>query len=275
MTAAPVVPRFLGGDGQRVFTLLRHPRRTGASCALLVAPFGEEMNKSRKMLTDVGIELAKRGIGSILVDPFGTGDSDGDFSQADWLRWQTDLRQAVAWCAEEGLKVDRLLGVRLGCALAAQIAREGIPGIAHTVFWQPVLDGSRYLDQFLRLRVAASMMEQDRKESTADLRARFARGETVEVAGYAIAPRLATQLDGVRLAELVGPHLGRVHWIEVVRSADTPPPAPATKAVDAARAAGMKITLEPMPGEPFWASVEIVRIPALIERTVAVLKGAS
>jgi exosortase A-associated hydrolase 2 len=271
LTPAPVVPRFLGGDGQRVFTLLRHPRRAGASCALLVAPFGEEMNKTRKMLADVGIELAKRGIGSVLVDPYGTGDSDGDFSQADWQRWQSDLRQAVAWCAEEGLKVDRLLGVRLGCALGAQVARDAIPGIAHSVFWQPVLDGSRFLDQFLRLRVAASMMEQDRKESTADLRAKFARGETVEVAGYALAAPLATQLDRVRLPQLVGPHLGQVHWIEIVRSAETPPPVPATKAVDAARAAGMKVTLYPIAGEPFWSSVEIVRIPALIERTVGLL----
>ncbi|HJY40411.1 MAG TPA: hydrolase 2, exosortase A system-associated [Steroidobacteraceae bacterium] len=275
MTAAPVVPRFLGGDGERVFTLLRHPRSAGASCALLVAPFGEEMNKSRKMLTDVGIELAKRGIGSVLVDPYGTGDSEGDFSQADWLRWQADLRQAVAWCGEEGLNVDRLLGVRLGCALGAQVARDAIPGIAHTVFWQPVLDGSRFLDQFLRLRVAASMMDQDRKESTADLRARFARGEIVHVSGYGIAPRLAAQLDAVRLTELIGPHLGQIHWIEVVRSADTPPPAPATKAIDAARAAGMQVTLESVPGEPFWSSVEIVRLPQLIERTVALLEGAS
>jgi len=275
LTPAPVVPRFLGGGGERVFTLLRHPRSAGASCALLVAPFGEEMNKSRKMLTDVGIELAKRGIGSVLVDPFGTGDSDGEFSQADWLRWQADLRQAVAWCGEEGLNVDRLLGVRLGCALGAAVVRDAVPGIAHTVFWQPVLDGSRFLDQFLRLRVAASMMDQDRKESTADLRARFARGEIVEVAGYGIGPRLAAQLDGVRLAELVGPHLGQVHWIEVVRSADAAPPAPATKAVEAARAAGMKVTLEPVPGEPFWSSVEIVRIPKLIERTVSLLEGAA
>jgi exosortase A-associated hydrolase 2 len=273
LIAAPVVPRFLGVDGQRVFTLLRHPRRAGASCALLVAPFGEEMNKSRKMLTDVGIELGKRGIGSVIVDPYGTGDSDGDFSQADWARWHSDLRQAVTWCAEEGLKVDRLLGVRLGCALGAEVVRDAIPDLTHSVFWQPVLEGSRFLDQFLRLRVAASMMEQDRKESTADLRARFARGETVEVAGYGIAPQLAAQLDRVRLAELVGPHLGQVHWIEVVRSAETPPPAPATKAVDAARAAGMNVTLQPIAGEPFWSSVEIVRIPALLERTVELLAG--
>ena len=274
MIAASVVPRFLGGDGQRVFTLLRHPRRPGASCALLVAPFGEEMNKSRKMLTDVGIALAKRGIGSVLVDPYGTGDSDGDFSQADWSRWQADLQQAAAWCAEEGLKVDRLLGVRLGCALGAQVARDAIPGIAQTVFWQPVLDGSRFMDQFLRLRVAASMMEQDRKESTADLRAKFARGETVDVAGYCVGPQLAAQIDRVHLAEDLGDHLGQVHWIEVVRSAETPPPAPSTKAVDAARAAGLNVTLYPIAGEPFWSSVEIVRIPALIERTVALLAGA-
>ena len=59
-----------------------------------------------------------------------------------------------------------------------------------------------------------------------------------------------------------------------MRSAETPPPAPSTKAVDAARAAGLNVTLYPIAGEPFWSSVEIVRIPALIERTVALLAGA-
>ena len=130
------------------------------------------MNKSRKMLTDVGIELAKRGIGSVIVDPYGTGDSDGDFSQADWARWQR-ICSKPSHGARGGAESHRLLGVRLGCALGARVVRDAIPGLAHTVFWQPVLDGSRFLDQFLRLRVAASMMEQDRKESTADLRAQF------------------------------------------------------------------------------------------------------
>jgi hypothetical protein len=31
--------------------------------------------------------------------------------------------------------------------------------------------------------------------------------------------------------------------------------------------------LYPIAGEPFWSSVEIVRIPALIGRTVALLAG--
>ena len=268
------MPRFLGEPGRRVFALLRLPPAAPRSCVLIVPPFGEEMNKTRKLLTDVAAALARRGVASLLVDLSGTGDSDGDFEQAEWSRWLADLEIAAAWSEAEGWRIDGLLGVRLGCVLGAQFVQQR-QHLLRSVFWQPVLDGSRFLDQLLRLRVAASMMEQDRKETTAGLRARLAAGESLEIAGYSLSSRLAAELDGVRLEQWLGEQLGTLDWIEVVRSADAPPPVPSVKATERARANGMKVTLTAVPGEPFWSSVEIVQIPALVERTVALLEAAA
>jgi hypothetical protein len=48
-----------------------------------VPPFAEEMNKSRRMIAEVGRRLEGSGVGMLLVDLFGTGDSEGEFAQAD------------------------------------------------------------------------------------------------------------------------------------------------------------------------------------------------
>lgn len=208
------------------------------------------------MLTELGGALLEHGIATVLVDLYGTGDSQGDLASADWQRWKRDLHRAAAWAESLGCRVDGLLGIRLGCALGAEFARE-FPGISASVFWQPVADGTRMVDQFLRLRVAASMMSATR-ETTADLRARLAGGEIVEVAGYELSGPLVAQLDRVRLVDHLGRHLGKLVWVEVVRSAETPPPALVVKAVDSARATVESLAFEVAPGEPFWSSVEIV-----------------
>jgi exosortase A-associated hydrolase 2 len=273
-----LVPRFLGESGRRVFALLRLPAAAPRSCVLIVPPFAEEMNKTRKLMTDVAAALARRGVATLLVDLFGTGDSEGDFAQADWTRWHADLELAAAWSESEGGRVDGLLAVRLGCVLGAEFAQrrqQRQQRIVRSVFWQPVLDGSRFLDQLLRLRVAASMMEQDQKETTAGLRARLASGEALEIAGYSLSSALAAQLDAARLEQWLGNHLGTLEWIEVVRSAEAAAPVPSIKAAERARAQGLEVTLTPVPGEPFWSSVEIVQIPALVERTVATLEAAA
>jgi exosortase A-associated hydrolase 2 len=266
---------FLDGPDGRVFVLLRRPApgTRVRGCVLVAPPFGDEMNKSRKLLADLGTDLARDGIGMLLVDLFGTGDSEGELKDADWARWKADLRSAAAWSAAQGCVVNGLMGIRLGCALAAETARE-LSGIDGTMLWQPVLQGTRLLDQFLRLRVAAAMMENDRRETTADLRQRLASGETVEVAGYELTGRLAAQLDAVALQDHLGPHLGDVGWLEVVRSAEADAPPAAAKVCEATRAAGARISLQTVVGEPFWSSVEIVTNAALLARSADFFRSA-
>lgn len=269
---------FLDDGEGRVFSLLRRPAVDSLrGCVLVVPPFAEEMNKSRRMVTELAGALIERGIALVLVDLFGTGDSDGDFTAADWERWKRDLGRAAAWGESQGCRVNGFLGIRLGCALGAEFARQ-LPGIEGTLFWQPVLDGTRMVEQFLRLRVAASMMSVER-ETAAELRARLARGEIVEVAGYGLSGKLVSQLDGVRLEEQIGRHLGKIVWAEVVRSAEALPPSPAVKAVEKARAAVGSIALETVVGEPFWSSVEITTSRKLLELSrdffVATLGGGT
>jgi exosortase A-associated hydrolase 2 len=266
---------FIAGSRGRLLAVVRRP--SGAACngVLIVPPFAEEMNKSRHLFTEIADALIESGVATVVVDLFGTGDSEGEFSDADWTVWKSDLAAAVQWAASRQITITKLLAVRLGCALGCEAARDNGWKLDRTVMWQPVVSGTRALDQFLRLRVAATMMQKDGKETIAGLRARLKSGQSVEVAGYDVSGRLAEQLDRVDLGQTLGANLGAVRWVEVVRSADAPPPAAATASVERARAGGASVELHTVLGEPFWSSVEIVRNPTLVADAVNALGAAA
>ncbi len=149
------------------------------------------------MVTEVALGLAGRGVATLVPDLYGTGDSEGDFADADWATWRNNLGGAVQWSAAQGHTVSGLLAIRLGAALAVGAQAAGLlPNVTRTVLWHPVFDGARALGQFLRLRTAANMISGSR-ESATDLKARLAQGETIEVAGYGLGGRLAADLESV------------------------------------------------------------------------------
>ena len=270
MSRDGLAAEFIGESAGRIFVLAHYPRSSAARCVLICPPFAEEMNKARKMVTELSRRLLARGLGVIVPDLFGTGDSEGNFADADWERWLEDLKTAERWALARGWQVESLLGIRLGCLLAANHAHERESAVSRTAFWQPVLDGSRALDQFLRLRTAASLMRDD-KETVAGLKAQLAGGRVVDVAGYGVSSRLAAQMESLRLSSLYSDKLGDVHWFEVLRAADAPVSAATTKSVDELKQRGAAVSLHTVVGEPFWASTEIVCLPQLLTDTAGVL----
>jgi exosortase A-associated hydrolase 2 len=259
--------QFLGQSGERIFVVMHRPAARADKCVLVVPPFAEEMNKSRRMITEFAQALTARGIAVACVDLYGTGDSDGDFAGARWGRWKSDIADAIQWCNSEAGPIVSLLGVRLGCMLAADaLAAHGIR-VQRSVFWQPTTDGARLVDQFLRIRVAASMQATSR-ETVAVLRERLRTGEPIEVAGYEISNELIEAIDRLRLHEIVGPELGALNWLEVSSAPAEQPSAPSARAVQQLRSAGRDVKLRCIPGQPFWATTEIVTLPELVQATV-------
>src|SRR6185503_19033996 len=112
----------------------------------------------------------------------------------------------------------------------ADIARDPGAGIEGMLLWQPVLNGEQFLTQFLRLQLAAEMLSAGAAQTgVRELRAVLARGESLEIAGYALHPRLAAAIDGLKLAELT-PSVNRVYWLEVAAH-EEPRLAPASERV--------------------------------------------
>jgi exosortase A-associated hydrolase 2 len=259
-------------DGVRGPILVTARKPAGARrCVLFAPPFAEEMNKSRRMMAETSIALAARGYASVLPDLFGSGDSAGEFVDADWATWVQDMTRVVRRCEDSGLEVSAVVAVRLGCALAAQALRECGARVHSTVFWQPVTDGARFMAQFLRLRVAASMMSPEGAESIGQLKQQLQERGRLEVAGYELSSKLVADIDGVRLDAALGPQLGDIHWLEVVRDASGEMPGAARASVQRAQDSGHRVHAGSVVGEPFWSSTEIVLNPALIDRTIEVL----
>lgn len=226
------------------------------------------MNKARRQVTITAQALSMHGIASLMFDYSGTGDSSGDFADARWQSWIDDLVSSFSWARENGLAVDGIVACRLGCTLAADaLARAGL-SVGRSVFWQPVENGRQAMTQFLRLRVAASMMEHDSSESVEDLRQRMAGGESLEIAGYALSPGLHNDVESKKLAELLQPSLGSLKVVEVGRTTSDDLSIPAQRIVRAAVGAGIPTSGQRLSGDPYWTSTEIVVNHGLVDATL-------
>lgn len=217
--------------------------------------------------------MAERGYASLIFDLRGTGDSSGDFDESDWDAWKRDVAVAVDWIERDGLELDCVVGLRLGCALAADALGSIGRRVRRTAFWQPVDSGRRFMGQFFRLRIAASMMEDGERETVEQIRARLARGESIEVAGYRLPPGLWRSIEDVELMRLLSSALGELAVFEVGR-VGAAQLSPTTQALlHEASERGIKATGLRLSGEPFWSSTEIVVNSEVTARTVDFLTG--
>jgi len=268
VTSARVSGHFLDGARGPIFVLRRGPPNARRS-VLVVPPFAEEMNKCRRMITLVALRLSESGIATVTPDLYGTGDSGGEFLEADWDIWCDDVSRVSNWTVENVGPLEGVLAIRLGGALAVAVAQgSGISGARRTVFWQPLLDGKRFLNQFLRLRVAATMAS-GTQQSASELRRRLSSGKAIEVAGYELSPQLADALEGVAPPAALPPGLGEILWAEASTGDDSALPAPSQAAVDRYRAAGATLETAVCAGEPYWSSTEIVVNWELVDLTAS------
>ena len=76
--------QYVSGLAGKIFVLEFVPSGTSRGSIIIVPPFAEEMNRSRKMLSAQARRLMQIGYRVWLPDLFGTGDSQGDF--CGWLR---------------------------------------------------------------------------------------------------------------------------------------------------------------------------------------------
>ena len=274
MTSAPVARHaealFLDAAPGRRFGLFHPPARPACRGAILyVHPFGDEMNKSRRMAALQARALATAGFGVLQLDLYGCGDSSGEFRDARWDLWKQDLATASAWLHERLGQPVSVWGLRLGALLALDYAHDAAQPVAGLILWQPVLSGSTFLTQFLRLRVAGDMLAGDDGAGTAALRAGLGAGETLEIGGYQLAPALAAAIDALDAGALLP--ACPVAWFEVVAQDGRQLPARSARLQADWQARGIALKAHVVAGKPFWATQEITESAALVETTVAAL----
>ena len=291
------------GRGGRRFCLYHPPRgpvlRGGLS---YIAPFGEEMNKSRRMAAVQARALAGAGYAVLQMDLLGSGDSSGDFGDASWADWMADVEFGLRWlrarlaaaaspvatsAADAGPPPVWLWGLRAGCLLAAEVARRAAQP-PNLLFWQPAASGKAVLQQFLRLRLAGDALAGRAQGAMEALKRELAAGRAVEIAGYRLAPALASGLAAATLeppaatqietsiAGRIAPVAGqRLAWLELSLQPGTGLSLPAAGLLARWGEAGWASGGRVVPGPAFWQTSEIELAPALPGASLAMLEEAA
>jgi exosortase A-associated hydrolase 2 len=260
--------------------VLRHLPPGGAPRALVVYvhPFGEEMNKSRRMAAWQARHLAASGAAVWQIDLLGCGDSAGTLGDATWAGWQADvdrccdlaLEHLRATWAHAAAPVCWLWGLRAGALLAGEVAARR-PERWHLLLWQPQA-GRAALQQFLRVK---AMALDGGAGSLKQVREALQRDGVVDVAGYRLPLALAQGLENAALpaAGALAPGT-QVAWFELSQRDDATLLPASQTLIDGWRAAGVTVQARVVGGPAFWNTVEIEDAPLLIDATTRAVLGA-
>lgn len=277
-------PTFLDGfQGGRRFALwVGPPAGTPArGCVLCIQPFGEEANLSRRVLVAQACRLAAGGWTTLIVDLFGTGDSDGATPEATLPLWRADLLRASRIARERVAGPFVLWGTRMGALLAAELAIALDQLAAAMLFWQPAATGAQFIDPLLKLARVGAVARQAGADRTADpaQAATAARttiaaaadasnaspdapaGDRLDLAGHRLRRNLVDDLAAMTMQPPVhGEHCAPcpvlMLGIQRVLAAAAPAPKPLSTLAERWLTEGYLTSLRVVQGEPFWASLE-------------------
>jgi pimeloyl-ACP methyl ester carboxylesterase len=192
-------PFFFGSSARQLFGAYEPPPDMGFDAAVLCNPFGYEYLIAHPALRFLSKQLASAGQHVLRFDYTGTGDSAGDFEAATHEQWVDDINVAISELKDIA-QVQRILliGLRFGATLAALAARNR-SDVDRLVLWDPIWDGSDYLNT---IGVGAPDA-----------------AETVDVRGMALTPRARQELAAVTL-DTFAPPLPRTLLLSTVASPD-------------------------------------------------------
>ncbi|MCC2614875.1 hydrolase 2, exosortase A system-associated [Aestuariibacter halophilus] len=268
------IPVFMPLNDAELFCFTVRPQGQSNGALLFIPPFAEEMNKSRKMMTLMMEAAAQAGYESHLLDVYGTGDSAGDFGQASWQHWVDDLVAWIsAWRAQQPDLALQIVALRSGALLCNAVCEQltDTDFIARIHYWQPVFNGTQFVNQFLRLRLAADMIKQDSKPLTVkDLRAQLQQDGRLEVAGYTLQQALIDGLEGAPVTPSSLSSATPLHVYEVSgRGQLTPALSKAVTSLEQQYPTRVHTLI----GPSFWNAQEIALCDDLINTTLTALNG--
>jgi exosortase A-associated hydrolase 2 len=263
----PLEPFFIEGTQGKLFCLFAPPKNQQAQVLVFLPSFGEELNRCRVMVAMQARMLAAQGVGCLMLDYYGTGDSAGDFSETRWEQWQADADAACDWLNSKGYQNLGLWGVRVGAMLAAELAAITPERFNRLVLWQPVLDGKTFLTQFLRVRLAMLMDRGEPKETTQQMRDSLKQGNNLEVAGYEINPQLAQAIDSKNLSNIELPANIQVDWFEALMTEQAGLSPASQKTITLWQQQGSTVTTHTFLGPAFWQLHERALTPDILTQT--------
>lgn len=246
-----------------------------AGNVLYVHPFAGEMLTSRNVIAAVSRQLVELGLGVLVVDLYGCGDSSGDFGDARWEIWRDDLRVASRWLQEQGGERLSLWGLRLGALLAVDFAAYSQDTYERIVLWQPVLSGELMLNQFLHMNLSAEdgNASIQGRIGTREQRKNLVAGESIEVAGYRLAAELVWAIDRLNLGMPAVLLPTPIHWTEFVLSKQSLDGA-SLSVIEGWKRRGASVSVDTVAGSFFWLFPHSMDSQHLAEQVRKTFAGA-
>jgi exosortase A-associated hydrolase 2 len=266
-----VLPRFMGEEGEKYFTLQFCSRERPKAHIVFVPPFGEEMNRCRALVAEQARNFAESGYSCTIIDFYGSGDSQGELHDASLQIWQENIRFTIETLEREESLPIILWGLRLGAFVALDFAAKSAVAIDSILLWQPVLSGKRYVTQILRQRVAALAGKNLAPETTAQIREKLADGERIEISGYTVGGALMQDVESLSLTDMTALCSGKIHWLENVTETDAELTGATNKAIDQLKDLQNDVQVHPFTGPQVWQLHSRDSLPELISITSSLL----
>jgi uncharacterized protein len=194
-------PLYFDGPSSRLFGVLHEPaQRRERIPVVFCHPFAEEKLWAHRVFVTFARVLAERGHAVLRFDYMGNGDSEGRFEDTSVHTALADIGAASDLLkARTGQSQLGLLGLRLGATYAALVAEERAD-IAALMLWAPIVNGSRYMQDLLRINLTTQMaVYREIREDRQALARRLREGATVNIDGYEVSLPLFEELSAVQL----------------------------------------------------------------------------
>jgi dienelactone hydrolase len=141
-----MMPFFFGASDRRLFGVYDAPTGgTSTQGVLICNPVGEEYFNAHRAYRTLARQLAGAGVHALRFDYLGTGDSAGELDQVHVDDWVEDIERALNELREMAdVKTVGLVGLRVGAALAAAVARKNSE-VDRIALWDPIANPEEYL----------------------------------------------------------------------------------------------------------------------------------
>jgi exosortase A-associated hydrolase 2 len=262
--------------GKKIFlahyTSLTPNTRHSLQAVILAPPFGEEMNRSKRMFVLCARQLANLGFHAICFDYAGTGDSEGDWEEFGYVDWQQNLKDVCEYAYRQELCEVGLIALRLGAPLAAKLLAEKELHIKHCVFWDPIENGQDFFRQLMRTKLVAEMAVGGEKKTTKEFLDELELVGHIEIGGYCITKSLAAELNNIKLSDSFPTLLQctNLDWLQINSSASNNACMPSSISESIQR----KVAFSTVEDIKFWMQQEVTLAPNLLIKTCDIFNHA-
>ena len=185
-----------------LYGMLHHPSAAARGAVLLCPADGEERAWCLRTYVELARALAERGFWVLRFDYAGQGESSGRYEDTSLDSRVQDIGAALVVLLERsGFANASLVGARLGGSLALEAASLQ-PRVNGLVMVEPILDGSAYARNLIRVNLTMQMVMHEKVVRPSDqLLEDLAAGGRVSANGYNLTRVFLDGLEALRPAE--------------------------------------------------------------------------